>query len=90
MEVGKMLTGPKDEKRRERAMDLYRVWRGNNQNNFYWTRGESEIEAIEVVSLTLDIPETELKAASDGDAKHDVPYGIILGSDGKITTTRRD
>ena len=71
-------------------MDLYRVWRGNNQNNFYWTRGDSETEAIEIVSLTLDIPETELKATPDSDAKKDVPYGIILGSDGKATTTRRD
>ena len=71
-------------------MDLYRVWQGNNQNNFYWTRGNSETEAIEIVSLTLDIPETELKATPDGDAKKDVPYGIILGSDGKATTTRRD
>ena len=49
-----------------------------------------ETEAIEIVSLTLDIPETELKAAPDGDAKKDVPYGIILGSDSKATTTRRD
>jgi hypothetical protein len=76
--------------RREAQMDLYRVWLASNQNNFYWTRGNSEIEAIEIVSLAFDIPETDLKAAPDADAQHDIRYGVILGSDGKPATTRRD
>jgi hypothetical protein len=71
-------------------MDLFRVWRGDNQHNFYWTRGESEADAIEMVALTFEIPATGLKAAPDGDAQHDVPYGIVLGSDGKTATIVRD
>jgi hypothetical protein len=71
-------------------MDLYRVWRGDNQHNCYWTRGDSEDDAIETISLTFAIQATELNAAPDGDVKHDVPYGIILASDGKTTTILRD
>jgi hypothetical protein len=74
----------------ELAVDLYRVWLASNRNNFYWTRGQSEIEAIEIVSLAFDIAETDLKAAPDADAKHDIRYGFILGSDGQPAATRRD
>jgi hypothetical protein len=70
-------------------MDLYRVWQTGGRNS-YWLLGESEVDAIETVSMTIGVQETQLNAALDREAKYNVPRGVILNGAGHMTTFFRD
>jgi hypothetical protein len=67
-------------------LTLYRVWRERNHDDWWLLTDESENLAIEMIALMYDIPEEELRASPDHEAKHSVPTGVVLDRSGKTTT----